>query len=145
MEIKDNTNKRKIKTIITLAVAGCLIFFVAIWAIGAVLTPTKKISPRKDDVVVKTQSQTETNKSKISSNVEAKSPANNYTPRQESNKPDKTTQSTKPANNPSNTEKIPSTGPVDHLIAILALGLATYLIGLNFQLKKAFRQNVNLS
>ena len=126
MEIKDNTNKRKLKTIITLVFAGCLVFFVAIWAIGAVLTPAKNLSPKKDNTIVKTSSQTETNKPKISSNAETKSPANNYTPQQKSNK---STQFTKPTNNSSNTEKIPSTGPVDHLVAILVLGFAAYLIG----------------
>ena len=124
MNSHDENHSRKIRNLIILIVAAVLILFVGIWAISSAIK-----SGNKANEVAKTEtSKVEQTNKQPGTSTTVSSPANQY---------EGGTVVTSDPVVVSNQENIPHTGPASVVLSAIMLGVATFLLGVNMNLKKA--------
>ena len=134
MEYQDTEQKRKIRIVTIATIVAVVVLGLGVWLVVAAISSTKKnnntvatessVTERKDTTKPDADKQ---------GNPTATSPANQYGATEQ-----KTTTTSAAATTPATPAKqeVPSTGPEDMVPVAILAGVATYLIGLNINLKK---------
>ena len=136
MEYQDTEQKRKIRIVTIATVIAVVVLGLGVWLVVAAISSTKKnTNPvATESSLTETTKSEKTEKEEQKGNPNATSPANQYGATEKTTTATTSTTTATPA--PAK-EEVPTTGPAEDmmLVALLA-GVATYLIGLNFNLKK---------
>ena len=135
MEYQDTEQKRKIRVVTIATVIAVVVLGLGVWLVVAAISSTKK-NPEvaTTDTVAEQKDTKKAEEEKKQGNPNASSPANQYG----ANEKPATTATTPAVTTPTPArDEVPTTGPAeDMLMVALLAGVATYLIGLNINLKK---------
>lgn len=138
MEYQDTEQKRKIRIVTIATIIAVVVLGLGVWLVVAAISSTKKsnteVATTTESSKTESKKAEETKKTEQQGNPNASSPANQYGAKEKTTTA--TTTNTATVKAPAKSE-VPNTGPAeDMMIVALLAGVATYLIGLNLNLKK---------